>query len=83
MIPRRHPGDIYNPTLVAGRGKGIEKSDDIVYLGSRMFGEGLRSEERKACHQMKLVWKSDMRRDLKVRLFLATVDSILLYGSET
>ena len=72
-----------NPTLVAGRGKGIEKSDDIVYLGSRMFGEGLRSVERKVCHQMKLVWKSDMRRDLKVRLFLATVDSILLYGSET
>ena len=32
---------------------------------------------------MKKIWKSDLRRDLKVRLFQATVESILLYGSET
>ena len=50
---------------------------------------GFRDPVRKAkawgaCHQnMKLVWKSAMRRELKVRLFLATVESILLYGSET
>ena len=32
-----------------------------------------------ACHQMKLIWKSDyMRRELKVRLFMATVESILV-----
>ena len=36
-----------------------------------------------ACHKMKKIWKSDLRRDLKVRLFQATVESILLYGSET
>ena len=32
---------------------------------------------------MKKVWKSDLRKDLKIRLFQATVESILLYGSET
>ena len=32
---------------------------------------------------MKKIWKSDLRRDLKIRLFQATVESILLYGSET
>ena len=36
-----------------------------------------------ACHQLKTIWKSDMRRDMKIRLFRATVESILLYGSET
>jgi len=36
-----------------------------------------------ACHQMKLVWNSAMRRKLKVRQFLDTVESILMYGSET
>ena len=32
---------------------------------------------------MKKIWKSDLRKDLKIRLFQATVESILLYGSET
>ena len=29
------------------------------------------------------MWKSDLRKDLKIRLFTATVESVLLYGSET
>ena len=29
------------------------------------------------------LWKSDLRRDLKIRLFTDTVESVLLYGSET
>ena len=62
--------------------------DDFVYLGSRMKSSEKDFEVRKAkawaaCHQMKKIWKSSMRRDLKIRLFLATVESILLYGSET
>ena len=32
---------------------------------------------------MKKVWNSKLRRQLKERLFLATVESVLLYGSET
>ena len=32
---------------------------------------------------MKEIWKSNMSRELKVRTFLATVESVLLYGSET
>ena len=77
-----------NLTLVAGSGKSIENVDDFVYLGSRMKSSEKDFKVSKAkalgaCHQMKLVWKSYMRRELKVRLFLATVESILLYGSET
>ena len=29
------------------------------------------------------VWKSNLRKSLKIRLFTATVESVLLYGSET
>ncbi len=36
-----------------------------------------------ACHQIKKIWKAGMYRDLKIRLFVATVESILLYGAET
>ena len=36
-----------------------------------------------ACHSLKAVWKSDLRKDLEIRLFTATVESVLLYGSET
>ena len=32
---------------------------------------------------MKAIWKSNLRRDLKIRLFETTVESILLYGTET
>ena len=32
---------------------------------------------------MKKLWKSDLRVDLKVRVFTALVESVLLYGSET
>ena len=53
-----------------------------------MFGSSKDFEVRKAlawsaCHKLKKVWKSSMNRKLKIRLFLATVESVLLYGSET
>ena len=36
-----------------------------------------------SCHKMKKIWKSSMCRELKIQLFIATVESILLYGLET
>ena len=36
-----------------------------------------------ACHRLRKVWTSQLSRRLKVRLFLATVESVLLYGAET
>ena len=35
-----------------------------------------------ACHRLRKVWNSKLRRQIKERLFLATVESVLLYGSE-
>ena len=36
-----------------------------------------------ACHSLKKLWNSDLRDALKVRVFVALVESVLLYGSET
>ena len=36
-----------------------------------------------ACHKLKQIWKSDLRKAIKVRLFTALIESVLLYGSET
>ena len=36
-----------------------------------------------ACHKLRKVWSSKLRRQIKERLFIATVESVLLYGAET
>eukprot|EP00794_Sanderia_malayensis_P015472 gene15472-17050_t len=36
-----------------------------------------------ACHKLRKIWTSKLPRTIKVRLFRATVESVLLYGSET
>ena len=35
-----------------------------------------------ACHKLRKVWSSKLSRKIKVRLFLTTMESVLLYGSE-
>ena len=74
--------------LVSSKGCGIEEVEDFVYLGSWIASSEHDFLVRKAkawaaCHRMRTIWQSDMRRDLKINLFQATVESILLYGSET
>ena len=36
-----------------------------------------------ACHKLKSVWTSSLKKSIKTRLFLCTVESVLLYNSET
>jgi hypothetical protein len=74
--------------LTTSSGKSLKKVKDFKYLGAWIGTTEHDFIVRKAkawaaCHKMKKIWKSDLRRDLKVRLFQATVESILLYGSET
>ena len=64
-------------TLTSSSGNTIEKVDDFVYLGSWVGSSEHDFTVRKAkawasCHKMKKIWKSN----------IATVESILLYGSE-
>ena len=61
---------------------------DFVYLGAWVATteRDLRVRKAKAyaaCHKLKKMWKSDLRGGLKIRLFVATVESILLHGYET
>ena len=36
-----------------------------------------------ACHKLKKIWSSNLSKKFKVRLFITTVESTFLYGSET
>ena len=36
-----------------------------------------------ACHKLRTIWPSTLSKRIKVRLFIATVESVLLYGAET
>ena len=82
-VPRPIPAP-----LISSAGCVIEEVDDFVYLGSWIASSEHDFLVRKAkawaaCHKMKSIWRSDLRKDLKINLFQATVESILLYGSET
>ena len=62
--------------------------DDFKYLGSWVDGAEKDISVRKplawrALNSMSSIWKSRMRSDLKRRFFVATVESILLYGCES
>ena len=82
-IPRPIPAP-----LISGAGCVIEEVDDFVYLGSWIASSEHDFLVRKAkawaaCLKMKSIWRSDLRKDLKINLFQVHVESILLYCSET
>ena len=65
----------------------IEKVDDFKYLGSYVMSTAKdvkirKAKAWKALNDMNTIWKSDISREIKERFFIATVESILLYGSE-
>ena len=69
-------------------GKVIKTVDNFKYLGGWMISSERDFEVRKAlawaaCHKLSKIWNSNIKRKIKERLFLSTVESILLYGSET
>ena len=62
--------------------------DDYKYLGSHIHNSEKDFNIRKgmawsACNKMENIWKSNLTRDLKIRIFRVTIEPILLYGSET
>ena len=67
-------------------GDTIAAVEDYLYLGAWMSSSEQDIHMRKAlawsaCNKLSKIWKSDLSRYIKVRL--AIVESILLYGSET
>ena len=74
--------------IYAASGSRIELVENFLYLGSWLKDSETDIKVRKAkawaaCHKLKAIWSSNMRRSLKIRLFTATVESVLFYGSET
>ena len=69
-------------------GEAIKEVSNFKYLGAWTESTGKDVKVRKAlawsaCHNLSKVWKSNLALKIKIRLFIATVESVLLYGSET
>ena len=73
--------------LQSANGIPLETVDDFKYLGSWVNSTNQDIRVRNAMawnalNGMNVVWRSSLLRDLKIRFFRATVEFILLYGSE-
>ena len=77
-----------HPPLITTEGIALKVVNDFKYLGSWVntseqdlkVGKAL---AWRALNGMAFVWKSNLPRIIKLSLFYATVDSVLLYGCET
>ena len=77
-----------NPNMTSFAGATLKHVLDFCYLGSHIMNSATDFHIRKAlawaaCNKMDKLWKSNLKRDLKVDLFRATVEPILMYGAET
>ena len=75
-------------SIQAKNGEILKVVENFKYLGAWTQSSATDISVRKAlawsaCHRLRKVWSSSLRRQLKERLFIATVESVLLYGSET
>ena len=66
----------------------LEIVDDFKYLGSWVKSSEQDVKVRKAmawkaCNKLSKIWQSRLSRNVKIRLFQTTVESVLLYGAET
>ena len=82
----------YNHTedvaLKSKSGDSIKIVDNFKYLGAWMANSETDIKVRKAlawqaCHKLSRIWKSTLKRSIKIRLFRATVETVLLYGCNT
>lgn len=74
--------------IITQCGKSLKVVNNFKYLGSWMESSQKDFEIRKAlawssCHKLKKIWTSTLSRKIKVRLFLSTIESVLLYGCDT
>ena len=77
-----------NVEIKTREGVKLKSVEEFKYLGAWMSSSEKDFNTRKAqawtaCHKLHKVWKSKLPRSTKIRLFVSTVESVLLYGSET
>ncbi len=73
--------------LMASNGDLLKQVKDFKYLGSRMTSTERDIKERKvsawrALHNLKNIWTSNLSRVLKTWIFVAAIETILLYSCE-
>ena len=66
----------------------LKRVEDYKYLGSHIINSEKDFNIRKgmawtACNKMDKIWKSQLDRKIKTRIFRIIIEPILLYGSET
>ena len=69
-------------------GEKIKEVKNFKYLGGWMESSEKDVQIRKAlawtaCHKLRKIWTSSLKNSFKIRLFLSTVESVLLYNSES
>ena len=74
--------------LSTSTGDQLKQVKDFKYLGARMESTERDIRERKALawralNRMNKIWDSNFSKSLKTRMFIASIETILLYGSET
>ena len=78
----KQPNDI---AIKTKSGELLKKVQNFKYLGGWVASTEQDFEIRKtlawsACNKMKKIWKSNMNRKIKVRLFRTIVESVLVYN---
>ena len=73
--------------LLSRSGGIFENVEDFIYLGSWIDGTERDIKVRKgkawaALHRLRNIWNSKLSQKLKIRLFIAACELILLYGPE-
>ena len=66
----------------------IKQVDNFKYLGGWLKSTESDIDIRLArawsvCHRLNKIWKSTMKKELKIHVFLSTVESVLLYNAST
>ena len=66
----------------------IKEVENFKYLGGWMESNEKDVQARKAltwvaCHKLRSIWSSKLKKSIKIRLFLTTVESVLLYNCNT
>ena len=83
--PPRNGPEINNPPGGINRGfTVIIQIRDKEKRERHQHKESIRKAQAwRALNGMTKIWKSNMSKDLKIRFFIATIESILLYGCES
>ena len=74
--------------ITAKNGEKVEVGNDFKYLGSYMAStekdvKVRKAQAWKALNKLHNIWKSNISRKIKLRVFCALVEPILLYGCES